>query len=453
VLPFVNLGANPENEFFADGITEDVIANLAKIRSLKVISRTSVMSFKKLDRSRREIGEKLGAATLLEGSVRRAGNRVRIVAQLIDGSTDEHIWADTYDRDLIDIFAIQTEVALSIANALRAELSQDERARVDRRPTHDLQAYELYLRGRNSFYQFTEDGYRRSLVEYEAATVRDPGFALVWASIAETYTEMCIHGCADKTPEETIRLAKAAAARALQFDDELAEAHGISGMIRFVFDFDWSGAEREFLRALELSPANAEVHDHYSWLCASLERYDDAVREVRRARSLDPILIQSDVASTLLRAGRIEDALAEARRSVQEAPDGARCHSSLGWALIFQGDTAAGIASLERAVALSPGSTLFLSQLGEACGLTGNVERARQILDKLRDRALCEFVSPYHFAYVHTGLGEADAAIDCLERAFELRSGAIYGIKGSFLFRNLRTHPRFLSLLRRMNLA
>jgi serine/threonine-protein kinase len=453
VLPFVNLAADPENEFFADGITEDVIANLAKIRSLKVISRSSVMSFKKRDHSLREIGEKLGAATLLEGSVRRAGNRVRIVAQLIDGSTDEHIWADTYDRDLTDIFAIQTEVALNIANALRAELSPDERARVDRRPTLDLEAYEFYLRGRNAFYKFTEAGYRRSLIEFEAAIARDPDFALVWVGIAETYTEMCIHGCADKTPEETIRLAKDAANRALKMDDESAEAHGISGLIRFVFDFDWSGAEREFLRALELSPGSAEVHDHYGWLCASLERYDDAVREVRRARSLDPILIQSDVASTLLRAGRIEDALVEARRSVQEEPGGSRCHSSLGWALIFHGAPAAGIESLERALALSPGSTLFLSQLGEACGLTGNVERARQILDQLRARALCEFVSPYHFAYVHTGLNEADAAMDCLERAFELRSGAIYGIKGSFLFRNLHTHPRFQSLLRKMNLA
>ena len=453
VLPFVNLGADPENEYFADGITEDVIANLAKIRSLKVISRRSVMGFKKRDHSRREIGEKLGAATLLEGSVRRGGNRVRIVAQLIDASTDEHIWADTYDRDLTDIFAIQTEVALNIANALRAELSQDERARVDRRPTHDLQAYEFYLRGRNSFYQFTAAGYRRSLVEFEAATARDPGFALVWASIAETYTEMCIDGCADKTPQETIRLARAAADRALKIDDELAEAHGISGLIRFVFDFDWSGAEREFLRALELSPGSAAVHNHYSWLCSSLERYDDAVHEIRRARSLDPILIQSDVATTLLRAGRIEDALVEARRSVQEEPRGPRCHSSLGWALIFHGDTAAGIASLERALALSPDSTLFLSQLGEACGITGNVERARQILGQLSDRAMREFVSPYHFAYAHAGLDEADAAIDCLERAFELRSGGIYGIKGSFLFRNLRPHPRFQSLLRRMNLA
>jgi len=453
VLPFVNLSTDAENEFFADGMTEDVIAHLAKIRSLKVISRTSVMAFKKSSRSRREIGEKLGAATLLEGSIRRAGNRVRIVAQLVNAATDEHIWADTYDRDLTDIFAIQSDVALNIANALRAELSQEERTRVGRRPTYNFEAYELYLRGRNSFYRFTEEGFRRSLADFHDAIARDPSFALAWASIALTHAEICIEGFIGSSPGEMIRAAKAAAVQALAIDKDLAEAHGVSGLIRFVFDFDWPGAESEFQKAIELSPGSAEVHDHYSWLCASLERYEDALREVRRARELDPILIQSDVATTLLRAGRINEALEEARRACRDEPGWPRCHSILGWSLIFHGDKAEGIASLEHAVALSPSTTLFLSQLGQACAVTGNVERAREILQQLRDRAEREVVSPYHFAYVHTGLGEADAAIKWLENAFERHSGAIHGIKGSFLFKNLRGHPRFESLLRRMNLA
>jgi serine/threonine protein kinase/Flp pilus assembly protein TadD len=453
VLPFVNLSADPENEFFADGITEDVIAHLARIGSIKVISRTSVMAFKKRDRSLREIGEKLGAATLLEGSVRRSGNRVRIVAQLIDGESDEHIWADTYDRDLNDIFAIQTDVALKIANALRAELSSQERARVGRQPTADFQAYEIYLRGRGSLYRFTAEGFRRSLVEFDRAIARDPNFALAYASIAQVYAEHGIEGSVGMSPEDSIRRAKEAVARALVLDDELAEAHGIAGLIRFVFDFDWQGAEREFLKAIELSPGSAEVHDHYGWLCGALERHDDALREVRRARELDPITAQTDVATTLLRAGRIEEALEDARRSVEEEPGFSRCHSTLGWALILHGENAEGIASLERAVALSPGATLFLGQLGQAYALTGDVEKARRILARLHDQAAREFVSPYHLAYVYTGLGEADAAIDCLERAFELRSGGIYGIKGSFLFTSLREHPRFEVLLRRMNLA
>jgi serine/threonine protein kinase/tetratricopeptide (TPR) repeat protein len=453
VLPFVNLSADPENEFFADGITEDVIAHLTKIRSLKVISRTSVMAFKKRDCGLREIGEKLGASSLLEGSVRRAGNRVRIIAQLVDGASDEHIWAETYDRDLTDIFAIQTDVAVNIANALRAELSNDERARVGRRPTLDLAAYELYLRGRNTFHQFTAEGFRRSLIEFEAAVARDPNFALAWTSIAEAHAEMCIDGSLSRSPEETIRLAKAAIARALELNNELGEAHGISALMQFVFDFNWRGAERSFLKAIELSPGSAEIHDHYSWFCTSLERYDDALREVRLARELDPLSIPSDVPTTLLRAGRIEEALDEARRAVRDEPGSPRCHSILGWSLIFHGETAAGIASLERAVAIAPGSTLFLSQFGEACALTGDVKKAREILEQLHDRSTREFVSPYHFSYIYTGLGEADTAIDYLERAFERRSGAIYGIKGSFLFINLRTHPRFVALIRKMNLG
>ena len=453
VLPFVNLSADPENEIFADGITEDVITHLAKIKSLKVISRTSVMAFKKHDQGLREIGERLGASTLLEGSVRRAGSRVRIVAQLVDGATDKHIWAETYDRDLTDIFAIQTDVALKIATALRAELSHDERSRVGRRPTDDLAAYELYLHGRTWFDHFTDEGYRRSLIDYHAAIDRDPDFALAWVGIAWAHTELCIGGSAGKSPEENILLAKKAAARALEIDQELAEAHGISALIQFAFDFDWAGAERSFLRALELGPGGAQAHQHYGWLLSSVGRHDDALRQLRRARELDPLLIPTDVVSHLLRAGHIEEGLEEAQKSAREQPGTPRCHSVLGWALIFSGEDAAGIASLERAVALSPGATLFLSQLGQACALAGNTKRARQILDEMRDRATSEFISPYHFAYVYAGLGEADAAIDCLEQAFERRSGAIYGIKGSFLFRNIRMHPRFVSLLRRMNLS
>jgi len=453
VLPFANLSADSENEYFADGITEDVIAHLAKIRSLKVISRTSVMAFKRRERSLREIGEKLGAATVVEGSIRRAGNRVRIVAQLVDAATDEHIWAETYDRDLTDIFAIQSDVALNIATALRAQLSPDERARVVRRPTENFEAYELYLRGHSWFCRFTQEGFRRSLIDCEAAIALDPCFALAWASIAQTHAESCVNGFACSSPEDTIRSARAAAARALEIDAQLAEAHSISAFVRFVFDFDWLGAEREFLTAIELSPGSARAHEHYGLLCGALERYDDALREVQRARELDPLLVQTHVATTLLRAGRIDEALEEAQRSLRDTPGASRAHSSLGWALIFLGDHVAGIKSLERASALSPSSTLFLSQLGQAYGITGDVEGARKIVQQLQDRAVHEFVSPYHFAYVHAGLAEADKAIDWLERAFEQRSGGIYGIKGSFLFRNLRSHPRFKSLLQKMNLT
>ena len=453
VLPFANLSADPENEFFADGITEDVIAHLAKIKSIKVISRTSVMQFKKRDKSLREIGEALNASSLVEGSVRRAGNRVRIVAQLIDAASDDHIWAETYDRDLTDIFAIQSDVAIQIANALRAELSTAEGARVARRPTTDVEAYELYLRARSAMYRFTVEGYRQALTLLDRAVARDPAFALAYTSIANVHAERGMGGMVETAGPEPARHAKAAIARALAIDDELAEAHGVSALIKFVFDFDWAGAEREFLRAIELGPGVADIHDHYSWMLSALERYDDALREVLLARELDPLLVQSDVATVLLRAGRISEGLEEARRSVQADPGNARCHANLGWALIFSGQAGPGLAALEHAVATSPGSTVFMSQLGQAAAVTGDDGRARRILADLHDLATREAVSPYHFAYIHTGLGEADAAIDRLEQAFEQRSGAIYGIRGSFLFRTLHGHPRFQKLLQRLNLA
>jgi len=453
VLPFINLSADPENDYFADGITEDVIAHLAKVRSLKVISRTSVMVFKKREKGLREIGAALGAGTIVDGSVRRAGNRVRIVAKLIDAMTDEHLWVETYDRDLTDIFTIQTDVALKIAAALQAELSPNERARIGRPPTADLEAYQLYLQGRQGFLRFTPEGYRQSIAFFEQAIAKDPRFALAHVALAHTYTHLGIEGIVGWEPELVYRRAKDAVAKALALDDGLGEAHGIAGLLRFVCDFDWVGAEKELRLALELSPGSADVHDHYGWLCSALGRSDEALGAVRRARELDPLAHRSDVASELMRAGRYEDALQEAVRIVELDPGITRGHSLVGWAHLKLGHVAEGLAALERAAALSPEVTMFRAQLGQAFAMTGDAEKARVVLGELKRLAGEQYVSPYHFAYVYTGLGEYDAAIDWLERAFAQRAGSVYGIKGSFLFADLREHPRFVALLRKMNLA
>src|SRR5664280_1671666 len=364
VLPFVNMSADPENEFFADGITEDVIAHLAKIRTLRVTSRTSAMAFKTREKSLREIGAALGVGMLVQGSVRRSKNRVRIVAQLVDPRTDEHVWTETYDRDLDDIFAIQTDVALHIAAVLRAELTLDERVRIGRRPTHDLEAYQIYLQGRHHFQEFTKAGSIRGLALFEQAVARDPLFALAYAGIAQSHTEGVIGGISGVVPGEAFARAQQAVDRALALDEGLAEAQ----------------------RALALDASYPRLHTVFGWACMALGR------------------------------------------------------------------TAEGLAALERAVELSPDSTLFLAQLGQARGQTGDVARARAILGELEVLAETQYVAAYHLAHVHTGLGERDAALDCLERAFEQRSGAIYGIKGSYLFARLRDHPRFQALLRRMNL-
>src|SRR6058998_1963778 len=445
VLPFLNLSADPENEYFADGITEDVIAHLSKIRALKVISRTSVMAFKQREQSLREIRARLEVATLLEGSVRRAGDRVRIVAQLIDAESDRHLWAETYDRRLTDVFAIQTDVALQIAAALKAELSPDEKSRLHKEPTGDLLAYQLYLQGRHCYFRYTEEGSRKGIEYFEQAIAKDPDYALAYAALAMVYTELGEAGA--MRPDEAYARAKAASAKALALDPELGEAHCMLAFIKAVCDFDWVGAEQEFQRALELTPNNADTYDLYGRMCLALERSDDALAMERRAQELDPLAHRADVARALLRAGRYDEALQAATHAVELDPHYARAHATLGWAYLKKGIVKQGVAELEIAVSLSPGDTLWLAQLGQAYGMVGDVARARDVLHQLEELAGRRFVSPYHMALVYTGLGEQERAIDWLERAYEGRSGPIYSVKGSFLFAALRAHPRFVALL------
>ncbi len=454
VLPFLNLSSDAENEFFADGITEDVIAQLTKIRSLKVISRASVMRYKRREPSLQEIASTLGVGTLLDGSVRRAGNQVRIVAQLVDVAEDQPLWSETYDRKLTDIFAIQTDVALEIASALEAELSPAERRRIHREPTESVQAYQAYLQGRFWYGRYTNDGIKKGLEYFNQAISVDPEYALAYVGIAMAYAEMAVgQDLKDIRPEEAHRRAREAVETALRLDPELGEAHSMLGLLSFTHDFDWVRAESEFKLALELSPGSADIYDHYGWLCGSMERWDEALALVKRAEELDPLMHRSDVASTLLRAGRYQEALESATHAVSFDPQHGRSNSTLGWALIRLGRFDEGLASLERAVSANPGSSMYLAQLGQAYAETGNTTRAREVLRVLDDLAKQRYVSPYHLAYVYTGLGDAERALDMLERAHGERAGSVYGIKGSFLFAPLRSHPRFQVLLAKINLA
>lgn len=450
VLPFRSLSSDPENEYFADGITEDVIAQLSKIRALKVVSRTSVLPFRTREQGLAEIARRLQVATLLDGSVRRAGSRVRIVAQLVDAATDEPVWADTYDRDLTDIFAIQTEVALRIAEALDAELSTDERTRIHGRPTTDPRAYQLLLQGRHHHIRFTADSLRQGIDYYQEALRRDPAYAPAWSGLAMAYTELGEQGMLP--PDEAYPKAKEAAARALDLDPELAAAHVTVAHVRMVYDFDWAGAEEEFLRALELSPGAADAHDLYGRLCSALGRFEEAIELLTRAQELDPLAHRNDVATAYLRAGRYEEALEMAGRSAEFAPDDARAQATLGWTYLRLGREEEGLRHLEEAVSLSQGNVGWRAQLAQAYALRGRSEDARSILTDLLDGSRTGYVAPYHLAYIYTGLGEVDQALDCLERAFEDRAAALYGVKGSFLFEPLRSHPRFKALLGRMNL-
>ena len=451
VLPFLNLSGEAEHDYFADGITEDVIAHLSKIRSLQVISRTSVMPFKQRQHTLREIGRTLGATALLDGSVRHTGDRVRIVVTLVDVETDRQLWAETYDRQPTDVFSIQTDVALRIAAALEAELSPDEQTRVRKEPTKDVQAYRLFLQGRQWLTRYTTESSVRAIEYFDRAIARDPAFALAWANLAMTYTELAETGAI--APDDAYRRAADAAATALRLDPELGAAHVTMGYLKTVREFDWAGAERAFKRALELSPSSADAYDLYGRLCAALERYDEAIAMLQRAQELDPLAHRVDIATAFLRAGRYDQAVLRAEEAVELDPGHDRAWATLGWAYFLSGRQEEGLAELERAVSLAPGNTLWLGQLGEAYAMAGQAEKAREILRELEERALVGYVSSYHFAYVHTGLGDADRAMDCLERAVAIRAGPAYGVKGSFLLAPLHAHPRFRALLRQMNLA
>lgn len=444
ILPFVNRGHDEDDEYFADGITEDVIAQLCKVRTLMVIGRTSVMSLKHSGEGPQAIAARLNVGHLLEGSVRRIGNRVRIAAQLIDAGSGRHLWAETYDRQLTDIFAIQSDVALHIAAALRAELSPTTRERMQREPTLDMQAYECYLRGRHCFVRFTAQEIRRSIEHFDAAIARDPEFTLAYVGLALAFTELA--GIGELGDQVARPRALAAASSAITFGPDVGEAHSARAFVKLAFEFDWTSAENGYKRALELNPNSADTHDLYGRLCTALERYDEAIALLQRAHELDPLTHRVELATTFLRAGRFEEAERVATNAARLDPHDARIFATLGWARFKQGRVDEGLADLERAVSLA-GGDIWLAQLGEAYGLSGRTEKAQEVLRRLEDPGRATPASPYHLAYIHTGLGNVERAIDYLERAIAEGGGTMFSVKGSFLFAPLREHPRFTALL------
>ena len=449
VLPFTTTGHGEEDEDFALGITEDVIAHLCKVRGLRVISRASVMPFRQRHMTFEEIASRLNVANVLDGSVRKAGNRVRIVASLVDAATGRNLWAETYDRQLTDIFEIQTDVALHIAAALETKLSPKERERIARGPTPDIEAYEEYLRGRRCYVRYTVEGMLESIEHFDRALARDPGFALAHVGRAISFTELVEVGALNR--EQAVTQALSSGAKAVALDPELGEAHCALAYTLMLFEFDWERAEAGFRRAIELSPGFSEAYALYGRMLAAIERYDEAISIQQRAYEMDPLSARSDLVTSMVRAGRYEEAIRAARRFLTLDPNFTRLHTILGWALFRTGRVDEGIAELERGAALSPDETLWLAQLGQAYGLAGRREQALEIVRRLESWPTA--VSPYHMAYAHIGLGDFERALDFLEQAFVTGSGATIGLRGSFLFAPLRGHPRFTALLKRMRLA
>jgi TolB-like protein/Tfp pilus assembly protein PilF len=445
VLPFSDLSGGHDNGYLADGVTEDIIAALTCCaRDMRVISRTSAMQYRDSAKPRPEIAAELGVAHVLEGSIRRVGDQVRIVAQLVEARTDEHIWAETYDRKLDNIFAIQSEVAQCIAHSLKAEISSGARALLERRSTQRMDAYDAYLRGRHLWNQRTERSIRQGIMSLRDALAADPDFALAWAALAEVHVTLAMYGLV--APADAMPPARQAAERALALDSDLIEARTPLAAVRLHYDWDWDGAEAEYGRAIEGNPRYATAHHWYANLLAAAARFDEARLSLSRARELDPVS-----PAVLTSAGIIsyfERDMARAQNELEQVvlryPAFPLAHIFLGLVHLQSGDGQAANAQLYDAVQLS-GSTPE-SRAALACSLAtfGQQHEARTLLHGLRNET---YVSPVLYAHVLTALGEHDAALDRIAAAIELRASDLVWLGVRPSIDPLRESDRFNALL------
>ena len=451
VAPFTNLHQDEESRYFSDGITQDILVALSRIRSITVLTQHAVERYQDHAKSLRQIGADLGATTLLEGSVRRSGNRVRIAAQLFDTRNDEVLWAETYDRDLEDIFWVQADVAHSIAEALEAELSASERARIQTRPTEDLEAYDLFLRGRFLWNQRTEEGIRQSINHFRRAIELDESFAPALAGLADSYVTLGMYGVV--ATAEVMPLAGEMAGRALAEDPEMAEALTATACVRSVYDWDWADAEATFQAAIE---ANPDYPTAYHWYAVNLltpiQRFHEARGSLRSALDLDPLnpVINTSRGIVSYYERDYERAVRECRQVLERDGAFVMARYFLGQALEQAERPEKAVDELRRAVSDSDASAETLSALGHALALAGDEAGARSTLHTLESRAKTWYVSPSLLAQLYAGLGEKEHALECLETAFDVRSAELVWLAVRPAFDPVREHSRFQELLSRM---
>jgi TolB-like protein/Tfp pilus assembly protein PilF len=445
VLPLADLSGDPDQEYFADGMTEALIGQLAQISALRVISRTSVMQYKDARKQMSEIARELNVDAVVEGTVLRAGDRVRITAQLVHAPTDRHLWADSYERDLGDILALQSEVARAIAQEIRAEVTADEQARLAGARPVERGAYEHYLRGRYLCERWTPEDMNRAIEYLQQAIEEDPGYAPARSELATCYVLLAFFGYLP--PREAYPRARAAASAALEIDERLAEAHVALGAVAWYFEWNSQEAEREYRRAIELNPSNSVALYWYTWLLGETGRWDEGIAAVRRAQELDPI---SRSANTALKR-EYDQAIIESEKLLELDPNDAGAYYFLAWPYKQKGMYEEAIAMLEKAVTLSEGVPMYVAGLGHAYALAGRNNEALQILNQLQEQRTRMPPDPFHIALVYIGLGDKEEAFEWLEKAYQERSTQLVFLKVGPRFDSLRDDPRFQDLLRRMN--
>jgi serine/threonine protein kinase/Tfp pilus assembly protein PilF len=450
VLPLKNLSRNPDQEYFADGMTEELTADLAKIGGLRVISRTSSMQYKGTRKSLPEIGRELNVDSVLEGSVLRAGDRVRITAQLIRASTDEHLWAETYERDLKDVLPLQGEVARTIASQIKITLSPEEQSRLTPPPAVNPKAHEDYLKGLYYLHRNTEGDLRTAIEYFQHTTERDPNYASGFAGLASAYANLSTNY---RAPREVMPQAKAAALRALELDQNLAEAHAWLGFVSINFDWDAVTAEKELKRATELNPSYADAHAIYAWCLSGMGRHEQAIAEARRAVQLDPFsrFTYGDLSWVLLAARRYDQALLESQTAVERQPDFGYARAILGLSYAENGRHAEAVTEARSATRLDD-SPLILALLVQVHALARNRSEAMKVLQELEQLTRKRYVCSYEVATAYLLLREKDQAFRWLDKAVEERSDCMVALAVDPRLDSLRSDPRFQDLQRRVGL-
>ena len=447
VLPFDNLSRDPDNAYFAEGVQDEILTRLAKVADLKVISRTSTQHFKSVPENLPQIAKQLNVTNILEGSVQKVKDQVRVNVQLINALTDAHLWAEIYDRKLTDLFSVESDIAKTIADTLQAKLTGSESRAMSNKPTENPEAYELYLKGRFFWNKRTGQDLKTACDYFQQAIAIDPNYATAYAGLAESYILIPLFDAG--SPQDYFPKAKAAAERAIELQETSAEAHTALALLFCFSDVDFAQSEKEFKRAIELNPNYATAHHWYgNALLVALGRFNEAISENKRAVELDPLslIINADLGSTFMLARQYDQAIAQLQRTLTLDNKFGYTHWNLGQALYLKGDTAAAIAEYQKARTLDDDPQI-VALLGRAYADTGQRDQALELVRELEARATQQFVRGYLMALVYIGLGDKTKAIDYLEREYQNHDNIDTAwIRADPMLDPLRGDPRFEAL-------
>jgi adenylate cyclase len=453
VLPFSNISPDQSDEYFADGMTEELIAAVSKISGLRVIARTSVMRYKaEKGKSIHDIGVELGVGTILEGSARKSGNTLRISAQLVDVATSEQVWSDSFDRKMEDIFSIQTEISQKIASSLKIKISQIEKRQLSKKSTDVIEAYTLYLKGRYHWAKRTEEDLKIAISYFKRALNKDQSYALANCGLADSYALLALFEFS--APNDAFPKARANAEQALRIDPDLAEAHVSLGVVLFQYEYNWKAAEKEFERAIELNPNYPSSHQFFADYLKAMGRFDEALSEMKRALELDPLSlpINTGIGHVLYLSRQYDLAIEQYLKALELDPKFVQAHLWFGRPYLQKGMFDEAINEVKQAVKLSGESTISLAVLGHAYASAGRKNQALDIIEQLKERAKRRYLPSYWIALIYTGLKDKEAAFEWLERAFQERSSWLVWIKVEPRYDFLRADERFASLMKKMNI-